>query len=124
MNQQQRKYAIERIDQICQSKVKNIKKVYGETTLTTQDKIRQIEDGVAEFKLPDKVNKYTDLMDCYRYLGESSVEELEVMDSTIKGKTEEVKQEASSVKDLIMLGDSSEALEAIKSFESSKGELK
>lgn len=122
MNQQQRKYAQERIDALATRKVEAIK--LANTTpakiLTKEDKLKLVKSGVV--KLRDDLSAESFINGRYNYISNffdfSKHEKAEAYNETkAKPLIDKIMKAAQFAKDEIMLGEESQALAAINAFE-------
>lgn len=121
MNQQQVKYLKERIEVIYNAKCADIKAKFASTatSLTKEEQLAQIKSGKAKLKSP--LDNYTYLREAFTYEGESKTKELQT--KAAKKIAEEIANLAVIKRQLVdelLLGDSSEALNKLKQFESVK----
>ena len=118
MNQQQRKYALERVTTIKQQKIQGAKDKYitKGNRLSGTERLKALKAG--EFTVNPKVRSITDYQDIHSVLifdGES--ETVENTEALSKAKTT-LESEANKVADQIMLGDAQAALRLIEAFSS------
>jgi len=118
MNQHQRKYAISRVSEIKNYKIKKLqedcetKAVY----LTEKERFEAFKKG--QFKIrkdASKISNYTDVVSivCFDAEKERTFDE-----AKFKKECSKIEKEASRVSDEIMLGDAQEAMRLLEKFES------
>ena len=114
MNQEQRKYARSRIDQICKDKLQAITETCKLETvvLTGAQKIDALRKG--EFTIADRRN--VDQWYCYQNI-KFNKEKLDTQDKVLYDKLiKKLSSEKARVLDELYLGDETKALEAIQAF--------
>lgn len=111
MNQQERKYAIERVTSITNAKIKSITDTYTipAVRFTTEEKVAKIQKG--EYTLSANPSRYG--LDGAFDFGEKGA----YLSDEGKELQQKVFNASSKLKDEIMLGDSKVALELIRGFE-------
>lgn len=116
MNQQQRNYAVERINDLSKQKIIDINKKYTTDAvfLSGEEKIDLIYKGKVKLVSRKNVNDWTKLISSYDF---SSFEHKEVRKKEADVIIEKIKTITRSTKDSIILSGDSEALDAIKQFE-------
>ncbi len=114
MNQQQRKYALERVTNITNEIVSKIRQKYTEPSirLTFKEKLNALRDG--EFEVTNNTYSYPDNISTYLiFTAEKDGNyDKELADSEIFS----ILKEASVIKDQIMLGEEEEALRLLTAF--------
>lgn len=122
MNQQQRKYAQERIDTLATRKVEAIKaaNTSAAVVLTGADKLKLVKAGTVKIKEDMKASDFEGGR--YNYVTnffDFSKHEKDAVYNEAKAKPliDKVVKAAQLAKDEIMLGEESQALAAIKAFE-------
>jgi hypothetical protein len=117
MNQQQRKYAMTRIDGVYKARVNQARLEYKPASLTYSDMKAQIASGEAPMKdlseLPQGNPTMSYMFDFLRPSQEAVAEANKVLMEKLGG----LLTEKNAVCDAIMLGDSEEALSAIQNYE-------
>lgn len=116
MNQKEKQYAMDRIDQIAAQKVKAIEAKYTKegVSLTSVERLTAIKNG--EFKVRPDINgvsAYTEAEDVFIFTAEKAPQRDDVK---INAENAKVKAEATRIKDQLMLGDSEQALQLIEKF--------
>ena len=114
MNSQQRKYALDRIEEIRAAKVQVLKTKHTSkaVTLSQEQKFKLIEDG--KVNLTGNSNYYGYITGAFDF---SKFEKNATISIAGKNAIEKLNKEAQVVKDKVALGESSEALAAIAAFE-------
>jgi len=123
MNQQQKKYALKRIETIRDEKVKATrgKAKYEAERFTDRERFEAFKKG--EYKMRPGVTEiggWTDLVKVCVFKDEENIKKIELANSKIKRdiekKVREIVNEADNVADEVMLGDEKEALRLIRAF--------
>lgn len=114
MNSQQRKYALDRIEEIRAAKEQVLKTKHTSkaVTLSQEQKFKLIEDG--KVKLTSNSNWYGYITGAFDF---SKFEKTSSISIVGKNAINKLNKEAQVVKDKVALGESSEALAAIAAFE-------
>lgn len=116
MNQKQRDYSAQRIQDLEVAKIAEVKKRFTipETRLAFEEKIALIRSGKVKIK-PSGIDSYTRILNAFDF---SKYEQNEKMDEAKANVIiAKIKKEAQAVKDMIMLAGDSEALTYITTFE-------
>lgn len=116
MNSQQRKYALERIEQIRASKEAVLKDKHTSkaVNLTADEKMKLIQEGKVKLKTSVSSSYYGYITGAYDF---SKIEKLAVLSAAGKTAIDKLNKQAQVVKDTVALGESSKALAAIAEFE-------
>ena len=120
MNQQQRKYATGRIDQISEAKIAAIKaaNTTAAVKLPDEEKIEMIRSKKVELIKGTEANRYIYLVNYFDF---SKLEKPEVFNKTKADPLiKKINDAAQKAKDEINLGDSEAALKAVAAFEKLK----
>jgi hypothetical protein len=117
MNQTQRNYAVERINELANSKIKEVEKRFTtpEKRLKTSQKFDLIYSGKVNLLPRSKIDSYVNLRDAFDF---SKFENKEVKDPKADDVICKINLARRDAKDAIILSDDAEALRAIKNFES------
>lgn len=118
MNQQQRKYAIRRLEEIAELAISKAEKDYWQegVRLTTAEKLEALASG--DFVIESPRGSWNNWHSCVKFTGESLGRLLDEG----KERVASIKKELASTTDVIMLGDNEEALRLIKEFTDKFGE--
>ena len=117
MNQQQRKYARERVEQIKRRRIQEIKEKHTKKSvlLSPTERLRALKKG--EFSVRPgiyEVGTHARLCDVLAFKGERDPSR---DDDAIARETAQIEREAGRIVDELMLGDATAALEAIREFD-------
>lgn len=119
MNQQQRKYLLNRISSLASEKTLIFKKNNMQAkSLSIEEKKEQIRAGIAVLK-PDyieEMNSYTRAYDLYNFQ-DDSIEANKEISAKYTAYRKLIEKESLALKDEIMLGDSEKALLLLAAFE-------
>jgi len=116
MNQQQRSYAMERINMMEKEKLWKIQTKFTtpEVAISEREKIALIQKGTVKLVKED-IYRYTKLFDAFDFSKHERPSQFNV--DKAKSAMDLVKKAATETKDKLMLANETEALEAIQNFE-------
>lgn len=117
MNQQQRKYALERVGIITRQKMEEARVKYTtpEVSLSVEERKTALREG--RFKIKDEIPPYPRYRDLSHWIEFVDERDAYVDQGALDQSCKMIRNEGNRIKDEIMLGDSEEALKAIKSLE-------
>lgn len=118
MNQQQRKYALARVAEIKNYKIKKLqedcetKAVY----LSEKERFQAFQKG--QFRIKKDISKISNYTDVVSVIAFDAEKERSFDDQKFKRESIKIEKEANKVSDEIMLGDAQEAMRLLEKFES------
>lgn len=123
MNLSQKKYAMDRVNQIEYAKIREIEKKFTvpEVKLTNIDRIRLVRSGKAKLISNTKILEFSNhTRDYISYMFDFSNHESvsKTNSASVKKASAPIKKKSQEIKDQIMLGDAEEALKMITELES------
>lgn len=117
MNQQQRKYARERVGVICAKKERELRKKHTTESvrLSRHERFKAFKNGDYTIKkgVSQEITSYTDVMDIVDFKGEKKEK---VNETALQKDLASVREQANNIVDQIMLGDAEEAMKLIEEF--------
>lgn len=117
MNQTQKNYAIERLNNIVKTKREAIEERHTTPAIRLSDSERFIAFKKGEYTVRTDVEKritpYTDVMSIVRFKAEKPKK---IDQKAISTEVKKLEKEAAALRDELMLGDGDKALELIKKF--------
>lgn len=117
MDQNQKRYAMQRIEQSMNSKVDAAKDKHSKKTkgVSDTDKVQAVRNGNVSLKYPSsRITLKTTVADAFDF---SDLEPRDVLDvAAFKKEERAIRSAASKVKDEIMLGDGKKAIALIRKF--------
>jgi hypothetical protein len=110
VNSTEKKYALERVDAIKRQRLATLQKTHPATRLSCEEKIHRLRSGNFAVDSTEKKHRWW-----YEWIVFAGDEKGSYADAYFP-LAEAVEEEARKVKDLIMLGDGSEALRLLSEF--------
>lgn len=113
MNRDESKYVAKRVTEITDRKLSAIKAEYEEKELSRDEKFELIKLGEVKMLPFSELDYYTQLYDCYDF---SKFEPAQPNYEERNARMKALRKESDSLKDIIILGDSCEALDLLSKF--------